>query len=195
MIKDEMKCRISMALKDPILQQGFEIICKENAELKSIADFQTSSNMDRYFQLIRSKERLTEAKEIIKKLLKTPRTVYKRDEDGEVCHYVNEEYSAIEKQAEQFLSEATNSVSEATNSVSEFSNKHDDRNKDEGFCAIQPLFTVRKKDDKICSDYAYDQEDGEWQQWFGEQKSIFLEKLKSFVKSTRFQKKIGLSVE
>lgn len=34
MNKDEMKNRISMALKDPILQQGFEIICKENAELK-----------------------------------------------------------------------------------------------------------------------------------------------------------------
>ena len=38
-------------------------------------------------------------------------------------------------------------------------NYHHDRNKDEGFCAIQPLFTVRKKDDKICSDYAYDKED------------------------------------
>lgn len=34
MSKDEMKNKISMALKDPILQQGFEIICKENAELK-----------------------------------------------------------------------------------------------------------------------------------------------------------------
>ena len=34
MTKDEMKNRISMALKDPALQQGFEIICKENAELK-----------------------------------------------------------------------------------------------------------------------------------------------------------------
>ena len=33
-MKEEMKNRISMALKDPILQQGFEIICKENAELK-----------------------------------------------------------------------------------------------------------------------------------------------------------------
>lgn len=31
---DEMKNKISLALKDPILQQGFEIICKENAELK-----------------------------------------------------------------------------------------------------------------------------------------------------------------
>lgn len=32
--KDEMKNRISMALKDPILQQGFEIICKNLAELE-----------------------------------------------------------------------------------------------------------------------------------------------------------------
>ena len=38
MTKDEMKNRISMALKDPLLQQGFEIICKENAELKGEAD-------------------------------------------------------------------------------------------------------------------------------------------------------------
>ena len=45
MTKEEMKNRISMALKDPILQQGFEIICKnlsdlekENAELKAYAD-------------------------------------------------------------------------------------------------------------------------------------------------------------
>ena len=34
MTKDEMKNRISLALKDPVLQQGFECICKENAELK-----------------------------------------------------------------------------------------------------------------------------------------------------------------
>ena len=34
MTKDEMKDKISMALKDPILQHGFEVICKENAELK-----------------------------------------------------------------------------------------------------------------------------------------------------------------
>ena len=34
MTKDEMKNRISMALRDPVLQQGFEIICKENAELE-----------------------------------------------------------------------------------------------------------------------------------------------------------------
>ena len=33
-LKDEMKDKISMALKDPILQQGFEIICKNLAELE-----------------------------------------------------------------------------------------------------------------------------------------------------------------
>lgn len=42
---------------------------EENAELKSIADFQTSSNMDRYFQQKRSKEQLTKAKDIIRELL------------------------------------------------------------------------------------------------------------------------------
>ena len=34
MTKDEMKDKISMALKDPILQQGFEIICKNLAKLE-----------------------------------------------------------------------------------------------------------------------------------------------------------------
>lgn len=35
MTKDEMKNRISLALKDSILQQGFEIICKNLAELET----------------------------------------------------------------------------------------------------------------------------------------------------------------
>ena len=33
-LKDEMKDKISMTLKDPVLQQGFEIICKNLAELE-----------------------------------------------------------------------------------------------------------------------------------------------------------------
>lgn len=44
---------------------------KENAELKSIADFQTTSNMDRYFLLKRNKEQLTKAKELLERLLIT----------------------------------------------------------------------------------------------------------------------------
>lgn len=51
------------------------------------------------------KEQLEQAKEIIKKLLKTSQTIYKRDEDGEVCPFTNTEYSAIAQQAEQFLKE------------------------------------------------------------------------------------------
>lgn len=97
MDKDEMKNRISLALKDPILQQGFEIICKENAELKSIADFQTSSNMDRYFELKRSKEQLTKAREIIKELMSFP---------VQFCdcrHTVD--FEKTREEAEQFLSE------------------------------------------------------------------------------------------
>jgi hypothetical protein len=39
MTKDEIKNRISMALKDPILQQGFKCICKENAELRKFREF------------------------------------------------------------------------------------------------------------------------------------------------------------
>ena len=43
MTKDELKNRISLALKDPMLQQGFEIICKEIAELKEVnADLKQS---------------------------------------------------------------------------------------------------------------------------------------------------------
>ena len=61
----------------------------ENAELKSIADFQTSSNMDRYFQLKRSKEQLTKAKELLKQWLS-------------LCGFKVEKLS---KDTEQFLSE------------------------------------------------------------------------------------------
>jgi len=34
MIEDEMKVGISLALKDPVLQQGFEAICKNVTELE-----------------------------------------------------------------------------------------------------------------------------------------------------------------
>jgi hypothetical protein len=79
---------------------------KENAELRLIADFQTSSNMDRYFQLKRSKEQLTKAKDIIRD--------YKIVVEGDhttVCS-VPEENRCINvlklnEQAEQFLKEAS----------------------------------------------------------------------------------------
>lgn len=62
MTKDEARSSvmgaISMALKDPTLQHGFEIICKENAELRAIAENQQSSNMSRYFENKKLKEGL-----------------------------------------------------------------------------------------------------------------------------------------
>ena len=55
MTKDEIKSRISMALKDPILQQGFEVICKENTEMKKQDE-----------QLTKAKELLTKWVELFK---------------------------------------------------------------------------------------------------------------------------------
>ena len=49
MTKDEMKCRISLALKDPVLQQGFEIICKNLTELeKENAEFHCQMNRNKF---------------------------------------------------------------------------------------------------------------------------------------------------
>lgn len=72
MIKDEMKNRISMALKDPILQQGFEIICKENAELKennkSYEEIIDNSSTTLMKEKLKNYKQLTKAREIILKL-------------------------------------------------------------------------------------------------------------------------------
>lgn len=72
MTKDEIKNRISMALKDPVLQQGFEIICKENAELKGEAD-SVLNNWCKEDEpcppLKKQDELITKAKELIKRLM------------------------------------------------------------------------------------------------------------------------------
>jgi len=64
-----------MALKDPILQQGFEIICKENAELKK-QQFSLRNERNTFLaqneqyeeDLIDFNINLTKAKELIKKM-------------------------------------------------------------------------------------------------------------------------------
>ena len=79
MAKDGMKDKISMALKDPILQMGFEVICsklsrleKENAELKEqcliLADCNTCSSTCKN-ENVEIKKQFTKAKEIIKEML------------------------------------------------------------------------------------------------------------------------------
>lgn len=96
MIKDEIKNRISMALKDPVLQQGFEIICKENVELKGEADSVLNNwrkGDDPCPHLKKRDEQLTKAKEIIKNLIDDLTAI-----DGEEIR----ELEAV-KEAEQFL--------------------------------------------------------------------------------------------
>ena len=65
---------------------------KENAELKSIADFQQSGNMSRYFELKRQAEKLEEAKELLKQWLQTS--------NASSCDNIN-----IVTDTEQFISE------------------------------------------------------------------------------------------
>lgn len=52
MTKDEMKNRISMALTDPILQQGFEIICKDLAELQAYNKKLLQSDIDKHNKIV-----------------------------------------------------------------------------------------------------------------------------------------------
>lgn len=112
-IKDEMKNRISMALKDSILQQGFEIICRENAELKKENEELKAKNIW-YSEQVCNKEcaevwgLLTKAKSIIKDFI-----IVVKGANITVCG-VPEENRCINvlklnEQAEQFLK---NEVSE-----------------------------------------------------------------------------------
>ena len=78
-LKDEMKDKISMALKDPVLQQGFEVICENLAELekekcellgiiqgkdKVIQELKKELNS----MLVSKNQQLAKAKEIIEKM-------------------------------------------------------------------------------------------------------------------------------
>ena len=103
MSKKDIKNRISFALKDPVLQMGFEVICsklarleKENAELKErcliLADCNTCKNEN-----VEMKKQLTKAKEIIKYLCGMVRELNKPN-----VQLTDVDYSLSE--AEQFVS-------------------------------------------------------------------------------------------
>ena len=79
-----------------------ERLKKVNTELKVSCKIQ----VDTAFQMIYEKDdQLNKAKEIIKRLLATPRSVYGKDEDGEHASFFNPDYEGLEKQAKQFLTE------------------------------------------------------------------------------------------
>ncbi|WP_294429884.1 hypothetical protein [uncultured Treponema sp.] len=108
MTKDEMKDRISMALKDPILQQGFECICKENAELKEEVknneDLATVAYMQgAESQKKKSEKKLTKAKEIIKKFSEFVNNEVEYDPEHPQEH--TDLWNELCGQAEQFLKE------------------------------------------------------------------------------------------
>lgn len=69
--KEELKNRISMALKDPVLQIGFEIICKENAELEKKNEELKNRNGVLAGQKASLQRWLGEARVIIKGLLES----------------------------------------------------------------------------------------------------------------------------
>lgn len=103
--KDEMKNKISMALKDPILQQGFEIICKENAELKQYIENMYANhcgncnrnilNTELKNRISATAEQFIKAKEIIKNLIDDLTAI-----DGDEV----KELRTV-KEAEQFIKE------------------------------------------------------------------------------------------
>ena len=101
MTKDEMKDKISMALKDPILQMGFEVICsklsrleKEDAELKKQLEMSNKVYNDNLDYSYHIEGQLTKAKGIIKDML----SILPKDNIEGV-------YEITEK-AEQFINEA-----------------------------------------------------------------------------------------
>lgn len=93
MTKDEMKNRISLALKDPILQQGFELICKENTELRLKVEGLEGQTP---WKDIKDKSevvgKLTRAKELLTRFVMT-------------SVYFNGKEADLIKEAEQFLKE------------------------------------------------------------------------------------------
>ena len=101
-MKDEMKNKISMALKDSVLQQGFEIICKnlaehekENEELKEKISVLLSC---------KAQKQLTKAKEIIKKFLGFANNTIEFDPEHPQEH--TDLWNELCEKAEQFLNEA-----------------------------------------------------------------------------------------
>ena len=103
MTKDEMKNRISFALKDPILQQGFEIICK------NLADLERENRLlgERCNQLLKDKGNLTDElanlKEILAQTIENDEVSYEtlRLHDQEEIGMLNSRIAELKQQIEK----------------------------------------------------------------------------------------------
>ena len=103
MTKDKIKSKIKMALKDPILRQEFEAICKENAELKGEAESVLDNwcrGADPCMVLKKQDELLTNAKELLKWFV-----WYFKEGSSNLVPYKHKV-----KEAEHFLSELERSA-------------------------------------------------------------------------------------
>lgn len=81
-MKEDMMNRISFALKDPVLQMGFEAICSKLSRLEK--------------ENVEMKKQLTKAKEVIENLIDSLMAI-----DGEQIRELS-----VVKEAEQFLKES-----------------------------------------------------------------------------------------
>jgi hypothetical protein len=63
-LKNEIKNRISLALKDHILQQGFEIICNENADLKAYNEKLLNSDIEKHNKIVELEAEIDNLKSI-----------------------------------------------------------------------------------------------------------------------------------
>lgn len=96
--------RVDLAKLNARIEQ-VERLKKENTELKAESDFYNKERGNYKALFLKTTLKNKKAKEIIKRLLTTPRSVYGRDEDGEHTSFFNPDYEELEKQAEQFLKE------------------------------------------------------------------------------------------
>ncbi len=70
MDKDEIKNRISLALKNPILQQGFECICKEIVDLKAYNEKLLNGDIEKHNKIVELEKELAKRAEQIEALNK-----------------------------------------------------------------------------------------------------------------------------
>lgn len=93
--KEEIKNKISIALKGPTLQQGFEIICKNLTELEQ----ENIELREKLEGAKKAQKQLVKAKEIIKNLSDTYEYViqFKEYADREVITEANQFLKDVEK--------------------------------------------------------------------------------------------------
>ena len=118
MTRDEMKNKISLALKDPILQQGFECICKENAVLKDKigmldlfcgGDSFKQRRLDTFIQIANYIEKLEKENAELKKQLVMSNKVY--NDNLDYSHHIEyqlakaKESRSIQEEKLKLLSE------------------------------------------------------------------------------------------